>query len=82
MGMDVNKIIEIIKNTPQELWQDERTIRGIIEKLENESGKTYSEDQKNKYVQQFKRFAGDPTTRRLLPFLIKSGKLEKIIRNL
>jgi len=80
MGTDIKKLIKMIQDTPQELWQDDQTIHNVIEKFERESGKTYSPEIKKKYVQKFKRIASDPAARRLLPILLKTGKLDQILK--
>ena len=80
MGKDIKKLIEMILNTPQELWQDDQTIKNVIERFERESGKTYSPEIKKKYVQKFKRMASDPAARRLLPLLLKTGKWDQILK--
>ena len=82
MSKDLNRIIEMIKDTPQELWDDDQTIQNVIDRFERESGKTYSAEQKNKYIQQFKRFASDPVARSLFPLLLKTGKLDQILKKL
>lgn len=82
MGTDIKKLIEMIQKTPQELWQDDKTIEDVIKRFERESGKTFSPEVKKKYVQKFKRFASDPAAKRLLPLLLKTGKLDQFLKKL
>lgn len=82
MNKVLGKLAEMIINTPQELWHDDKTIDGIIKKLEQEMGKTYPDDVKKKYVKKFKRLAKDPAARSLLPLLLKSGKIDEFLKKI
>ncbi|RKD24406.1 hypothetical protein BEP19_08425 [Ammoniphilus oxalaticus] len=80
--MNLHKVIEMIDNIPQDRWQDEQTIKQFIDQLENALGQSYTAKQKREYAQHIKKFVSDPTRRKLLPFLLKSGKLESILKKI
>ena len=48
--MDINAIINIVKNVPKEKWNDDRTIKKVIQSAAKQSGKTYTDEQLNNYV--------------------------------
>jgi uncharacterized protein YpuA (DUF1002 family) len=70
--MDINAIINIVKNVPKEKWNDDRTIKKVIQSAAKQSGKTYTDEQLNNYVNQFKKLAqGSPLS--LIAMLLKRG---------
>lgn len=84
--MDINKILEMAKDIPQEKWQDEKTIRKVIIAATKDSGKQYTEEEIQEYVKKFKQFASDSAMMSLLPKLLKSGiskrQLNSIIKRM
>lgn len=70
--MDINAIINIVKNVPKEKWNDDQTIKKVIQSAAKQSGKTYTDEQLNNYVNQFKKLAqGSPLS--LIAMLLKKG---------
>lgn len=84
--MDINKILDMAKDIPQDKWQDEKTIRKVIIAATKDSDKKYTEEEIQDYVTKFKRFASDSPMMTLLPKLLKSGiskrQLNSIIKKI
>jgi uncharacterized protein YpuA (DUF1002 family) len=84
MIMDFATIINIAKGIPQEKWTDEETIKEVIHEAATESGRTYTEEEMNQFVQMFKEFMKDRSVGSMLPLLLKRGvgkaKFDEIIR--
>jgi hypothetical protein len=77
--MNINTIIEIVKKIPKDKWNDEKTIKKAIQAAGKAHGKTFSEAELNKYVQQFRGFSKGGGSLSLLSMLLKSGvTMEKI----
>jgi hypothetical protein len=71
--MDINTIIKIVKDIPKDKWNDEKTIKKAIQAAGKAHGKTFSEAELNKYVQQFKGFSKGGGFVSLLSKLLTSG---------
>ncbi|AMA71812.1 MULTISPECIES: hypothetical protein [Aneurinibacillus] len=71
--MNINAIIEIVKKIPKDKWNDEKTIKKAIKAAGKVHGKTFSEAELNKYVQQFRSFSKGGGSLSLLSMLLKSG---------
>ncbi len=84
--MDINKILELIKDIPQDKWQDEKTIRKVIIAATKDSGKEYTVEEREEFVKKFKLFASDSAMMSLLPMLLKTGiskrQLNSIIKKI
>jgi uncharacterized protein YpuA (DUF1002 family) len=71
--MDVNTIINIVKKIPKDKWNDEKTIKKVIQDAGKAHGKTFSDAELNKYVQQFRSLSKGGGFLSLIPMLLKSG---------
>jgi uncharacterized protein YpuA (DUF1002 family) len=71
--MDINAIINIVKNVPKDKWNDDRTIKKVIQSAAKQSGKTYTDDQLNDYVKQFKKLSQSSSPLSLIAMLLKKG---------
>jgi uncharacterized protein YpuA (DUF1002 family) len=71
--MDIENILNIVKKIPADKLNDEDTIRQIIQAVAQQSGRTYSEEELDQYVEGFKSFAGDGSANSLIPLLLKKG---------
>ncbi|WP_047154178.1 hypothetical protein [Aneurinibacillus tyrosinisolvens] len=71
--MDVNTIIKIVKGIPKDKWNDEKTIRKAIKEAGKAHGKTFSEAELSKYVQQFRSFSKGGGILSLMSKLLQSG---------
>jgi uncharacterized protein YpuA (DUF1002 family) len=69
--MDINTIVKIVKSIPKDKLNDEKTLKKVIRDAVKASGKTISDDQLNKYVQQFKSVSKSPLS--LISMLLKNG---------
>lgn len=84
--MDINQIIDIVKNIPAEQWSNDQTIKQVIQTAAKKSGRTYTDDEINQYVERFRQFAGNGSALALIPMLIKKGiskgQLDDIIKKM
>jgi hypothetical protein len=71
--MDINTIIKIVKEIPIDKLNDEKTIKKAIEAAGKANGKTFSDVELKKYVQQFKGFSTGGSSLSLVAKLLKSG---------
>lgn len=71
--MDINTIIDIVKDIPPDKWGDDETIKEVIKTAANKSGRIYTEDELNSFVHQFKQFAQESSPLTLIPMLLKKG---------
>lgn len=71
--MDINSIIQIVKEIPKDKWNDDKTIKKAIQKARRTSGKNFSEAELNKYVQQFRSYAKGGSSLSLLSIFLKNG---------
>ncbi|KGT72859.1 hypothetical protein MA20_47855 [Bradyrhizobium japonicum] len=55
--MDIDMIVKLIKSIPEDKLNDDETIKAIIDMAAKNTGKTFTEDQLNSFLQQFKAFA-------------------------
>ncbi|WCK56313.1 hypothetical protein PP175_10570 [Aneurinibacillus sp. Ricciae_BoGa-3] len=71
--MDINTIIKIVKEIPLDKLNDEKTIKKAIKAAGKANGKTFSDAELNKYVQQFKGFSNGGSALSLIAKLLQSG---------
>ncbi|MGG1659193.1 hypothetical protein [Brevibacillus sp. NRS-1366] len=71
--MDIDMIIDVIKSVPEDKFNDDETIKTIMNLAAKNSGKTYTEDQLNKLLQQFKEFAQMGSDASIIPWLLYRG---------
>lgn len=71
--MDIDMIIDLIKNVPEDKFNDDETLKTIMDLAAKNSGKTYTEDQLNKLLQQFKEFAQMGSNASIVPWLLYRG---------
>ncbi|WCK52519.1 hypothetical protein PP175_13795 [Aneurinibacillus sp. Ricciae_BoGa-3] len=71
--MDINTIIQIVKEIPLDKLNDEKTIKKAIQAAGKANGKTFSDAELNKYVQQFKGFSSGGSPLSLIAKLLQSG---------
>ncbi len=71
--MDIDMIIDLIKSVPEDKFNDDETIKTIMDLAAKKSGKTYTEEQLNKLLQQFKEFAQEGSDASIISRLLYRG---------
>jgi hypothetical protein len=70
--MDINTIINIVKEIPLNKLHDEKTIKQAIKAAGKANGIMFSDAELNKYAEQFKGFSNGGSLS-LIPKLLQSG---------
>jgi hypothetical protein len=76
--MDIDMIIDLIKSVPEDKLNDDETIKTIMELAIKKSGKTCTEDQLNKLLQQFKELTQASDTSFISWLLSRGGSEDQI----
>jgi predicted lipase len=76
--MDIDMIIDLIKSVPEDKLNDDETIKTIMDQAIKKSGKTCTEDQLNKLLQQFKELTQASDTSFISWLLSRGGSEDQI----
>ncbi|HJV47598.1 MAG TPA: hypothetical protein VJ824_17905 [Bacillota bacterium] len=71
--MDIGSIINLVKKMPKDKWDDDNTIKKVIQTALDQSGKAYTEADLTKYLRQFKRIAKSKSPLPLISMLLRHG---------
>lgn len=71
--MDIDRIIKLITSMPEDKLNEDETIKTLINLVAKETGKTFTEDQLNKFVQQFREFAQEESSESTISRLLYHG---------
>jgi hypothetical protein len=71
--MDIDMIIDLIKNVPEDKFNDDETIKTIMDLAAKKSGKPCTEDQLNKLLQQFKELTQNGSDASIISWLLYRG---------
>lgn len=75
--MNIDMIIELIKSVPKDKLNNDETIKTILDQAAKKAGKTYTEDQLNTLLKQFKEFSQDRSPTSLIPKILYRGGSEE-----
>jgi hypothetical protein len=71
--MDIDRIIKLITSMPEDKLNEDETIKTLINLVAKETGKTFTEDQLNKFVQQFREFGEEGSSASTISRLLYLG---------
>ncbi|WCK56329.1 stage VI sporulation protein F [Aneurinibacillus sp. Ricciae_BoGa-3] len=71
--MDIDMIIKLINSVPEESLNDDETIKALINLVAKGTGKTFTDDQLNQFVQQFREFAEEDSSASTISRLLYLG---------
>ncbi|WCK52501.1 stage VI sporulation protein F [Aneurinibacillus sp. Ricciae_BoGa-3] len=71
--MDIDMIIKLINSVPEESLNDDETIKTLINLVAKQTGKTFTDDQLNQFVQQFREFAQEESSESTISRLLYLG---------
>jgi hypothetical protein len=71
--MDIDRIIKLINTMPEDKLNEDESIKTLINLVAKETGKTFTEDQLNQFVQQFREFAEEESSTSTISKLLYLG---------
>lgn len=71
--MDINTIIKLVQSVPPDKLTDENTVKKVIRAASKEAGKSFTEEELDKFAKDFKNIAKGGSPLSLISALLKNG---------
>ncbi|MBO8170442.1 MAG: hypothetical protein H0Z33_00945 [Bacillaceae bacterium] len=71
--MNIDQIVELVKQVPAEHRHDEEALKKVMQEAADQPGRSYSEEELDQFVQQFKQIFQEGSFEAMFPLLLKKG---------
>ncbi|MGD8190852.1 hypothetical protein ACQCN2_12805 [Brevibacillus ginsengisoli] len=71
--MDLDALIDLIKNFPLDKQNDDDAIKSVFQQAAQGSGRSYTDEELNQFLLLFKQLLQDDSQSKLISMLIKGG---------